>query len=203
MARAIGSKLVSGGEPSFIASPHVGALMLEGEESYVGWPQSSAGQLHFYPPQGTVDFCYRPSFDSLDGNSHTLLFAPTQGGFMHIRKGGADVDNAIDVTAMNYAVGVTQTRFPRHHFVFVAKTWYRLTLSWNYAASPNEPHIRLHVDGSEIESQGAGRGAFPMDQSSSVMFFYLAAGPGGLVVQPEGADAAFDELVIYGEPRGP
>jgi hypothetical protein len=202
-----GSKLVTGGNPSFVASPVIGAVVLEGEESYVGWPQSSNGQLHLYPPQGTVDFCYRPSFDSLDNISHTLMFVPTSNGFLRIRKAGADLDNAIDVTAAHYSVGATQTLFPRHYFVFVAKTWYRITLSWNYNAGPTERHVRLHVDGSEIRPQQfghePGKGAFPMDPSSAVMFFYLGTGPGSPGVLPEGADAAFDELVIYAEPRGP
>jgi hypothetical protein len=172
-------------DPTFVPGRCANAIVIGSTNHFVRYP----AEKNIHTGDGAVDFWIMPAFEPLDGVVRNLVSASNGARqWLLIRKGGDDVDNALEVILVD-GMGVHPTRTKPPHVTM--NQWTRMTVEWrfdNIAAN-----VRIWLDKKEVSY--AERASGPKNRLDADGWLFIGASSES---DENAAHALLDDFTVHG-----
>lgn len=181
----------------FVPTPQGGGVRIDEMGEYVRYRQiADAANIEF--DRGTIEFWYRPDYDSADGQRYRLVATDGSTSGLRIRKAMTDRFAMVlfDATGMEHITSVGPLDYQ-----WSAGQWIHIRVTWDTLGSPGSPAVHIYFDGVEVPQydEVAAAGITMGDEEPSG-WLYIGARSDGT---PSVASGILDEFIVYDEPVPP
>jgi hypothetical protein len=182
--------------PAFLAR----GLSVSANGERVGYPQVDGGKQNIELEQGTMDFWFRPNFNSADDNKYTIAgtgdwsTSPRPVGSMHFGKHNKSNQNEI------FLIFFDANRVRHEHNVDAASyswkagTWQHIVITWDFNVPAGEVNLHLYLNSVELPMHNqVSRGPQPVPAELSSETIYIGSRGAGNI----NASGLYDEFRIF------
>jgi hypothetical protein len=172
------------------------AVSITEDDEYILFPQVGSSGAHVNLTQGSVDFCYKPSFPPGSTELHWLFVigdeANLAGGTIRLRKW---TNATFELLVNNGSPGdPVEAKSP---YNLVADQWSRVTVTWDFDADAGLQTMHIYVNGIDLTSSWEPAPSNPMPAASSSKFIHIGGDTADVTNNAEGL---IDDFRIYDHP---
>ncbi len=184
---------------NFVVAHVAKGLLAHASGERILYPQVENGVQNVELDKGTMDFWYRPNYDSNNNVKYTIAGTgswhhPVPNG-LHFGKHNASNQNQLFLLYFDPDGTRQEANVKATDYSWKAGTWQRITITWDFTVAPGVQNLHIYLNAVELPLSGTVmRGPRTMVSESSNEFIYIGArDPHGNII----ANGTYDQFRIF------
>lgn len=184
---------------NFVAGRRGNGLMAHASGERILYPQVENGVQNVELDKGTMDFWYKPNYDSNNNVKYTIAGTgswhhPVPNG-LHFGKHNASNQNQLFLLYFDPDGTRQEANVRASDYSWKAGTWQHITISWDFTVATGVQNLHIYLNDVDLPLSGTVmRGPRTMVAESPNEFIYIGArDPNGTII----ANGVYDQFRIF------
>ncbi len=190
---------------NFVAARRGKGLMANASGERILYPQVEGGVQNVELDQGTMDFWYRPNYDSNNNVKYTIAGTgswhhPVPNG-LHFGKHNASNQNQLFLMYFDPDGTRQEHNVSTANYSWKAGSWQHIVITWDFTVAPGVQNLHIYLNNVDLPLRGTvTRGPRTFPAESPTEFIYIGArDPNGTII----ANGVYDQFRIFGRALTP
>lgn len=172
-----GSAIATNPVNDFIPGYLGNGIQINSAGEYIRFAETDGITNNVELDKGTVDFWYKPNYNSNDGISHRIfsIGAADQSGSITLYKRTSTYNNDLYIYVKSSTAAGRETKVQPTSFSWTAGQWVNIRITWDSTVATGVQNVRVYLDGSELTYRSASTGPFLMPAEVSTQYIYIGS----------------------------